>query len=160
MLGIREADKEWGPTGKGDANPYRAAAKIAGDPFWLPLGAPRSNPYPGPSTGASGANPTPNFPAYPSGHSTFGSACFGTAAKLIGKPLNKIKIKFVSDEFNGSTRDNTGAVRPKWEQSISLQEAIDQNEESRIFLGVHWRFDATGGAVVGEAIAKKAGAAF
>ena len=139
---------------------FRAAAKIAGDPFWLALGAPRSNPHPGPITGAAGANVTPNFPAYPSGHSTFGSACFGTAAKLLNKPLTKIDVTFVSDEFNGITRDNTGAARPKWEQSMSLKEAIDQNEESRIYLGVHWRFDATGGATVGEAIAKAAAKVF
>ena len=66
----------------------------------------------------------------------------------------------MSDEFNGKTTDNTGAVRPKWVQKISLAECIEQNEESRIFLGVHWRFDAEGGATVGKAIATKVAAAF
>ena len=160
VLGIREADAGWGPSGTGDKNPTRLAKALRGDPFWLPLGAPRSNPHPGPMAGGAGANPTPNFPAYPSGHSTFGSACFGTAAKILGKSLTALKVTFVSDEFNGKTTDNTGAVRPKWEQKISLAECMKQNEESRIFLGVHWRFDAEGGATVGKAIAAKVAAAF
>ena len=160
VLGIREADAGWGPLGLGDANPARAAAKEPGDPFWLPLGAPRSNPHPGPVTGAAGANVTPNFPAYPSGHSTFGSACFGTAAKLLGKTPGLIDVEFTSDEFNGSTRDNTGAARPRWTQKTTLQECIKQNAESRIYLGVHWDFDASGGADVGDAIAAIAGAKF
>ncbi len=160
VLGIREADADWGPEGLGDANPFRLAAHLSGDPFWLPLGAPRSNPNGGPKSGAPGANVTPNFPAYPSGHSTFASACFGTAAKLLGKSLTALKGEFMSDEFNGRTTDNTGCVRPKWVQNISLAECMKQNEDSRIFLGVHWDFDATGGATVGKAIATKVAAAF
>ncbi len=160
VLGIREADPGWGPSGTGDKNPIRLAKALRGDPFWLPLGAPRSNPNGGPKTGAPGANVTPNFPAYPSGHSTFGAACFGTAAKILGKSLTALKVEFMSDEFNGKTTDNTGAVRPKWVQKISLAECMKQNEESRIFLGVHWRFDAEGGAIVGKAIANKVAAAF
>lgn len=160
VVGIREADAGWGPSGDGDQNPFRLAKKLGGDPFWLPLGAPRSNPHPGPSAGTGGANVTPNFPAYPSGHSTFASACFGTAAKILGKSLASLNVKFVSDEFNGRTTDNTGAMRPKWEQEISLAECMKQNEDSRVYLGVHWRFDSTAGAIVGKAIAAKVGAAF
>ena len=44
ILGIREADAGWGPTGGGDGNTHR---KRPGNPFWRPLGAPRSNPFPG-----------------------------------------------------------------------------------------------------------------
>lgn len=157
VVAIREADKGWGPTGQGDGNTLR---KHKGDPFWLPLGAPRSNPFPGPAFGGPGANFTPNFPAYPSGHATFGTAAFTTFAKLIGKPLGQIKAKFVSDEFNGHTTDNQGVLRPRWEQTFSLKDAIEQNSISRIYLGVHWIFDATGGENVGTAVANKVAASF
>jgi hypothetical protein len=152
VVGIREADAGWGPTGKGDGNSLRHEK---GDPFWLPLGAPKSNP-----TQGSANNFTPNFPAYPSGHSTFGSACFETAAALLGKHPEDITVTFVSDEFDGKTTDNKGFVRPRLEQKFTLRKAIEDNEISRIYLGVHWEFDATSGRVVGEAIAKKVIAAF
>lgn len=152
VVAIREADKGWGPTGAGDGNTIRAKA---GNPFWLPLGAPQSNPTKLPIN-----NFTPNFPAYPSGHSTFGSACFETAAALLGKQPENIMVAFVSDEFNGKTTDNTGATRPRLLEMFSLRKAIEDNEISRIYLGVHWKFDATGGRTVGEAVANKAIAAF
>jgi PAP2 superfamily len=155
VVGIREADAGWGPTGLGDNN-----SSTIGDPFWLPLGAPKSNPLPEPKFGASGSNFTPNFPAYPSGHSTFGSACFEVAASLLGKTPQNISIKFVSDEFNGKTTDNAGVVRPRIEETFTLRKAIDDNAISRIYLGVHWEFDATGGEIVGKAIANKVSAAF
>ncbi len=157
VVGIREADAGWGPTGKGDGNTHR---KHPSDPFWLPLGAPRSNPFPGPAAGAPGSNVTPNFPAYPSGHASFGSACFETFAGLVKKKTDKIQVTFVSDEFNGKTTDNDGIVRPKWEQTFSLKEAVEQNKISRIYLGVHWIFDADGGETVGKGVAAKAIAAF
>ncbi len=154
VVGIREAKLGWGPQGKGDENPATTE-----DPFWLPLGAPNSN--------STKPNGTPNFPAYPSGHATFGAACFKTAAVLMmpTEPhstaaemetlLKKIKMSFVSDEFNGVTTDNTGTVRPKFKKEFNLAEAIVENNESRIWLGVHWRFDAEGGEKVGTAIADK-----
>ncbi|NJR31845.1 MAG: vanadium-dependent haloperoxidase [Chamaesiphon sp. CSU_1_12] len=147
VVGIREADAGWGPKGQGDANPA-----TTGDPFWLPLGAPNSN--------STKPNGTPGFPAYPSGHATFGAACFETAAALIGKKPEEITVKFVSDEFNGVTTDNTGTVRPKYEASFSLRKAIEDNNQSRIYLGVHWQFDATGGEKIGKAIAIKVVDAF
>lgn len=155
VLGIREAEAGWGPTGKGDGNTMRQP----GDPFWLPLGAPKSNP-PTPTFGAAGSNGTPNFPAYPSGHSTFGSATFMTLAKLLGELPEDINFEFVSDEFSGTTTDNTGAPRPRIKESFTLRKAIDDNAISRIYLGVHWDFDAEGGAIVGNAIADKVVDAF
>jgi PAP2 superfamily len=151
VVGIREADARWGLTGKGDGN---IATK--GDPFWLPLGAPSSNPEPDKTL----KNGTPGFPAYPSGHATFGAACFKTAAALLGKNLSDISVDFVSDEFNGVTTDNTGVVRPKYKAHFTLQKAIAENNQSRIYLGVHWQFDAEGGEKVGTAIAEKVVEAF
>ncbi|WP_181256600.1 vanadium-dependent haloperoxidase [Merismopedia glauca] len=150
VLGIREADAGWGPTGNGDGNGGTTV-----DPFWLPLGAPNSNPINKPAS-----NGTPPFPAYPSGHATFGAACFMTAAALLGKSLDDISVDFVSDEFNGVTTDNTGVVRPKYKASFTLRKAIEDNNISRIYLGVHWIFDATGGETVGTAIANKVCVAF
>jgi hypothetical protein len=153
VVGIREAGKGWGPSGRGDENTIRTEAD---NPFWLPLGAPQSNPLKQPTINSV----TPNFPAYPSGHSTFGSACFETAAALLGKPTNEIIVTFVSDEFNDKTTDNSGAVRPRLEECFSLQKAISDNEISRIYLGVHWKFDATGGKEVGDKVAIKVIEAF
>ena len=162
VVGIREAKAGWGPQGKGDENPATTE-----DPFWIPLGAPNSNPINKPAI-----NGTPNFPAYPSGHATFGAACFKTAAVLMmptephSTPaemetlLTKIKVSFISDEFNGVTTDNTGVVRPKFKANFNLFEAIEENNQSRIYLGVHWQFDAESGEKVGTAIATKVIAAF
>jgi membrane-associated phospholipid phosphatase len=144
VVGIREAEAGWGPSGQGDGN----AMRQPGDPFWLPLGAPDSNPRMAP-----GKNSTPNFPAYPSGHSTFGSAAFMTLAKLLNQAPECISFKFVSDEFNGTTTDNTGATRPRIKETFTLLDAIKDNARSRIYLGVHWSFDADGGETVGNAIA-------
>jgi PAP2 superfamily len=157
VVGVREAEEGFGPTGLGDKNKLRGRQ---GDPFWLPLGAPKSNPPTPPVAGAGGSNFTPNFPAYPSGHATFGSACFETVASLLGKRPEDITVTFVSGEFNGMTTDNTGATRPRWEQTFTLREGIEQNKISRIYLGVHWIFDATGGEIVGKAVADKVVAAF
>lgn len=160
VLAIREAEAGFGPGNPpkpGDGNTLR---KYKGDPFWKPLGAPRSNPIPPLKAGAEGENFTPNFPAYPSGHATFGSACFKTFAGLLNKQTKDVSVTFTSDEFNGTTTDNTGATRPAWEQTFTLEKAIEQNNISRIYLGVHWIFDATGGETVGTAVATKTVAAF
>jgi hypothetical protein len=163
VLGIREAEAGWGPSpsqdcgrnavpAQGDRNIFRSRT---GDPFWLPLGAPDSNPRKPPVQ-----NGTPGFPAYPSGHATFGSACFEVAAALLCKTPEEIVVQFVSDEFNGQTTDNTGNTRPRYVANFTLRQAIEENKLSRIYLGVHWIFDATSGETVGKAVADKVIAAF
>ncbi len=142
ITAIREAGGDWGPTGDGDGKTFR---KRTGDPFWTPVGAPKSNPLSLPAS-----NYTPNFPAYPSGHATFGTACFLTFAGLVGKTAANMNVTFVSDEYNWSTDDaavpngtvdNLGVMRPRWEQTF-MAEAIEQNKLSRIYFGMHWQFDA------------------
>jgi hypothetical protein len=140
VTGIREADAGTGPTGAGDGNPA-----TVGDPGFSPLGAPASNI-------SNGRNFTPPFPAYPSGHAGFGGALFQTLRNFYG--TDHIKFTFVSDEFNGVTRDASGNVRPLIPRTFkSLSQAEEENGQSRIYLGIHWAFDKTAGIAQGREVA-------
>jgi predicted small secreted protein len=139
ITGIREADEGTGPTGAGDGNPA-----TSGDPTYTPLGAPASN--------FGGPDFTPPFPAYPSGHAGFGGALFQTLRSFYG--TDEIPFTFVSDEFNGLTRDKNGNPRPFFPRSFSsLSEAEEENGQSRIYLGIHWSFDKTEGIAQGRRVA-------
>jgi hypothetical protein len=139
VTGIRESDAGTGPSGLGDGN-----AGTVGDPSFTPLGAPASN--------LTGPNFTPPFPAYPSGHAGFGGALFQTLRRFYG--TDAIAFTFVSDEYNGVTRDNQGMVRPLRPRSFtSLSQAEEENGQSRIYLGIHWSFDKTAGIAQGRAVA-------
>jgi len=139
ITGIRESDPGTGPTRMGDGNPA-----TVGDPTFTPLGAPASN--------LNGPNFTPPFPAYPSGHAGFGGAIFEILRRFYG--TDNIGFTFVSDEFNGVTKDHNGNVRPYMPRSFSsLSQAEDENGQSRIYLGIHWRFDKTAGINQGQRIA-------
>ena len=88
-----------------------------------------------PATSA-GPNFTPPFPAYPSGHAGFGGALFQILRRFYG--TDGIAFTFVSDEFNGETRDNDGNVRPLIPRLQLLLLAEEENGQSRIYLGIHW----------------------
>lgn len=126
---------------RGDAKP---------DPFWKPLGAPQTN--------RPGTPPrTPGFPAYPSGHATFGAALFQILAMHKGGPKIDVdgvltatrattvqtqEFKFISDELDGVAVDADGSVRTRHEREFkSYAYAVQENAISRVYLGVHWRFD-------------------
>jgi hypothetical protein len=129
---IREADT--------DRNPNTVV-----DPDFSPLGAPASNINPG-------VNFTPPFPAYASGHATFGSALFQTLRRFYG--TDRIAFTFVSDEFNGVTTDNQGNVRPRIPRTFpNLSTAEEENGQSRIYLGIHWEFDKAEGMLQGRRVA-------
>ena len=193
VLGVREHDPSFGPSAAEANNGISDDA----DPFWLPLGAPKSNilnkaffsaePPEEPPTNRSLApepaaaaaevqeqedprrrceacltlnkNFTPNFPAYPSGHATFGAAAFHIARLFYDvKPGNRKGddlfdgLDFVSDELKGPTeeepkaptQDSRGTVRPRHRRDFEdgLWQMIVENGMSRVFLGVHWVFDA------------------
>lgn len=138
VVGLREHDQSMGPTGAGNNS-----LDADGDPGWLPLGAPFSN--------GIGKNFTPPFPAYPSGHATFGAAAFHMTRLFYGVAVGDRNpddlfngLDFVSEEFNGATTDNHGTVRPKHTRNFpgGLWQMIEENGRSRVFLGVHWVFDA------------------
>lgn len=153
-----------------DASAFAAdagSAKITppADPFWLALGAPDTNSHK--------LSFKPPFPAYPSGHATFGAACFqmtrlyygstGTATVTKNGP-DDIGFSFVSEELDGVSRDlhqpydpsapiqdQPGLVRTYVKRNFpSLWHAIWENAFSRIWLGVHWRFDAFDYADAGD----------
>lgn len=136
VLGIREHDTSMGHNGPGKNNISNEC-----DTNWLPLGAPATN-----SIGKK--NFTPPFPAYPSGHATFGAAALHMARLFYGVsgtgPDNLFDgLTFVSEEFNGTNVDNKGTVRPRHARSFpdGLWQMIVENSRSRIYLGVHWVFD-------------------
>ncbi len=115
------------------------------DPDFSPLGAPASNINPG-------VNFTPPFPAYPSGHATFGAALFQVLRRFYG--TDRIPFTFVSDEFNGVTTDHEGNVRPLIPRSFAnLSVAEEENGQSRMYLGIHWEFDKTAGITQGRRVA-------
>jgi hypothetical protein len=133
IIGIRQ--------GAMDGNP-----DTPGDPDWKPLGAPASN------SGDPNGDFTPPFPAYTSGHATFGGATFRTLENFYG--TDEIAFDFQSDELNGVTMGSDGQVRPAVTRHFdSFSQAMQENAQSRIYLGIHWQFDATEGMAQGKAIA-------
>lgn len=138
VVGIREHDASMGPA----APTPTADIDNNCDPSWLPLGAPASN--------SADRNFTPPFPAYPSGHATFGAAAMHIVRLFYGVLAGNRAADtvftgtFVSDEMNGTTRDNSSTVRPRHERRFprGLWQMIEENGFSRVYLGVHWSFDA------------------
>lgn len=126
-------------------------AATVSDPDWIPVGVSRAN-VPAGSPGAVRA--TPAFPAYVSGHATFGAALFETARGFM--PENTT-FTFVSDEYNGITTDPflPSVTRPLVPVRYrNLTAPTLENARSRITNGVHWQFDGDEGVKMGVSIAK------
>jgi hypothetical protein len=129
ILGVRRAP-----------NPFQI------DETWLPLGAPADG---------AGADFTPAFPSYVSGHATLGTSVFETLRLFYNR--DNMNFYFQSDEYNGKTRDsNTGLPRSAPNRYYpSLTAAENENVDSRVHLGVHWRSDVEDGRILGKKVAKE-----
>jgi membrane-associated phospholipid phosphatase len=101
-------------------------AATEADPDWEPL-----NPF------------TPPFPAYTSGHATFGAVHAAVMRGFFGTDNVTFRI----------TSDDTPGVFRTYER---FSDAARENGRSRIFLGVHFQFDAddgySSGTLLGEYI--------
>ncbi|MBC8120484.1 MAG: vanadium-dependent haloperoxidase [Gemmatimonadaceae bacterium] len=154
VVGVREDDVNSVGPSVTDAVAGRSIVPPC-DPFWLPLGRPASNRL-------GEFSRTPDFPAYPSGHATFGAAVLETVRLFYQEKdpttysyavdeEDNIGFTFVSDELNGSTLDPDGSRRSRHNRKFdSVAAAMYDNSISRIYLGVHWRFDGTSGYSVKE----------
>lgn len=101
----------------------------AADPNWLPL------------------LPTPPFPTYTSGHSTFSGASSRMLALFVGMDDYPFEMESPDpdrwpDELPGVTRS--------WN---SFSEAAEEAGQSRIYGGIHYQFDNVEGLAAGRAIA-------
>lgn len=97
---------------------------------------------------------TPNFPAYPSGHATFGATMFESLRAFFP---NNTRFTFVSDEYNGFGEDVKSGEPVRAFVPVryrSFQEAQEENGDSRIANGVHWEWDDTEGQTMGVNIAR------
>lgn len=141
-----------GGPGDADGNP-----DTIGDAGWIPLGAPGNDPN------GSWDDFTPPFPAWPSGHATMGGALYKSLELFYGTN--------VFDEIDGvigddplysltSQEDGSGTSRDfsTFTQVAPLTVGTEDSPEgenaiSRIYLGIHWLFDATDGVAMGNDIA-------
>ncbi|MGD9693350.1 MAG: vanadium-dependent haloperoxidase [Phycisphaerales bacterium] len=97
------------------------------EPGWMPLADLLAAPM------------TPAFPSYVSGHATFGAAAMWMGALVMGDDHT---FTLATDE----------PIDPR--SFTSFSQAIQENSDSRVWLGVHWRFDQTIGERMGKQIAE------
>ncbi len=93
--------------------------------------------------------PTPEFPAYTSGHSTFGA----TAAEMLGLLIGQDKIAFSGRSPDEVLWPQLSGVTRRWS---SLSHMAEENGLSRIYGGVHWKLDHDHAMWAGRQIAKHA----
>jgi hypothetical protein len=114
VTGIHQGDSDGNDATTGDVN-------------WQPLATVLGGPV------------TPPFPAYISGHATFGAAAAEIMRNFFG--TDDIAFTCITDEDPTMTRSFT-----------SLSQAAYENAISRVYLGVHWRFDSIEGLSEGTQV--------
>lgn len=102
------------------------------DPAWKPL-----------SQKTDGTRFTPPFPAYVSGHATFAAAHAGIMRRFFGTD----NVGFVA-----TTEDPNPAAQGVKRAFNSFTEAARENARSRVYLGVHFQWDADHGFHSGNAL--------
>ena len=93
--------------------------------------------------------PTPEFPAYTSGHSTFGAA----AAEMIALIIGRDDVTFSGRSPDEVLWPQLQGVNRRW---TSLSAMANENGMSRIYGGVHWDIDNTEALRAGRSIARQA----
>lgn len=108
------------------------------DPTWEPL-----NHVDPDGVGPLAADPfSPNFPAYMSGHATFGAAHAAVMREYFG-----------SDTFEPMAFSTDDPYVPGLKRTFdSWTDMALENGLSRIYLGVHWQIDADDGFAMGSAL--------
>ncbi len=92
---------------------------------------------------------SPGFPAYISGHATFGAA-HATMMRLF---FGRDSIPFTATtEDPHAFRDENGVRLTR--SFTSFTEAARENGRSRVYLGVHYQWDAEGGFESGNKVAE------
>jgi hypothetical protein len=91
---------------------------------------------------------TPPFPAYISGHSTFGAVASAIFRNFFGTDDMTFTLGTDDPYFN----DPMLFPVPYTRTFDSFTEAALENGRSRIYLGVHWQFDADFGYITGTAL--------
>ena len=109
----------WRPIQGIRAAPTEAAPELRGEPNWTPL------------------LPTPPFPSYTSGHSTFSGAAAAILARFFG--TDDVAFTVGSDGLPGRTRSYK-----------SFSAAAAEAGRSRIYGGIHWEFDNADGLSCGR----------
>ena len=91
--------------------------------------------------------PTPPFPGYVSGHSTFSAA----SARILALYFGRDNIAFWGTSPDPQRwPNNLPGVTRHWN---SFSQAAAEAGQSRIYGGIHWQFDNTEGLALGSAIA-------
>ena len=93
--------------------------------------------------------PTPEFPAYTSGHSTFGAA----AAEMIARIHGRDDISFSGRSPDEVLWPQLRGITRHW---TSLSHMAEENGMSRLYGGVHWDIDNTQALKAGRALARQA----
>lgn len=101
------------------------------DPQWKPL-----------LKNNAGVNNNPCFPAYVSGHASFGAAWAG----IMKRYFNTDNIA-----FDLTTDEPLAPIKQRHFTSFSA--AAKEDADSRIWLGVHYPWDATDGLILGDKVA-------